>query len=77
MKSTKNSVHHFGNKDIVSEWGDLGRIREIITLSVSSRGNGLCMYLPKDFCEVYGIVSGDRIKIEFREHFKKRRQEQG
>jgi hypothetical protein len=41
--------------------------------SVSSRGTGLVVYLPKDTCEVYDIMSGDVLILTIEEHYRKRR----
>jgi len=59
----------------LSEWEKIGDLKETITLSVSSRGTGLCFYIPKTQCDVYGLISGDLIKVSLRDHFRKRRPE--
>jgi len=48
----------------------IGEIKETRTLNVSARGDGLCLYLPKEFCELYGIVAGDKIKTRLADHFR-------
>jgi hypothetical protein len=60
----------------VSEWEVLGKVNELITLPVSARGDGLCLYLPKDLCRVYGLIAGDRLKVHLQLHFRKRRSEE-
>jgi hypothetical protein len=50
----------------------IGEIREMITLQVSARGEGLCLYLPKQLCETYGIIAGHRLKVMIRDHFRPR-----
>lgn len=59
----------------ISNWEKIGILRETQTLPVSARGAGLCLYLPKDLCEVYGLISGDMLKIEMRDHFRKIKEE--
>ena len=60
----------------VSEWDVLGKVDELITLPISARGEGLCLYLPKDLCQLYGLIAGDRMKVTLKEHFRKRRTEE-
>jgi len=48
----------------------IGEIKEVITLQVSARGNGLCLYLPKQLCETYGVAAGHRLKVVIRDHFR-------
>lgn len=54
-----------------SEWDRIDVLKEDQTLPVSSRGAGLCLYLPKDICEVYGLIAGDMLKIRMLDHFRK------
>lgn len=60
----------------ISDWERIGVLKETQTLPVSARGAGLCLYLPKDLCEVYGLIAGDRLKVELRDHFRKIREEE-
>jgi hypothetical protein len=60
----------------ISPWEVLQKIDENITLQVSARGDGLCLYLPKDLTSLYGLLSGDRIKVALKQHYRKRREEQ-
>jgi len=48
----------------------IGEIKEEITLQVSVRGVGLCLYLPKVFCETYDVIAGHRLKIRIGDHFR-------
>jgi len=70
MKPKKEEVS-FRGRFSISDWRLLNDIKETVTLSVSARGNGLAIYLPKDLCDVYGLIAGDRIKISLRDHFRK------
>ena len=65
----------FRRRFAVSEWEIIGKIYEITTLPVSARGDGLCLYLPKDLCNLYGLIAGDRVKVTLNEHFRKKREE--
>jgi hypothetical protein len=33
-------------------------------LRVSAHGDGLYLFIPRDIVDVYGIVSGDRVKVK-------------
>jgi hypothetical protein len=59
----------------LSDWERIDVLKEDQTLPVSSRGSGLCLYLPKDICEVYGLISGDMLKIRMLDHFRKSKPE--
>lgn len=54
----------------ISESDLVGEIREIRSLKVSKRGDGLSLYLPKQLCELHSIKVGDRLKVQFREHYR-------
>jgi len=56
---------------MVKKWKVVREIKERRTLNVSSHGRGFYLYLPKDLCEVYGIIGGDRIKAQLLELFKR------
>jgi hypothetical protein len=60
----------------LSEWEKIDVLKEVHTLSVSARGAGLCLYLPKDICDVYGLIAGDMLKIQMLDHFRKLREEE-
>jgi hypothetical protein len=59
----------------ISDWERLNVVKETHTLHVSARGIGLCLYLPKDLCELYGLIAGDALKIEMLDHYRKRKPE--
>ena len=73
MATTKGRNHSFHNHAL-SQWEEIGDLKETLTLSVSARGNGVCVYLPKDIMDVYGLLSGDMLKVSLRNHFRKRRE---
>lgn len=56
---------------MIKQWKESGEINETRTLAVSGSGGGLYLYLPKDFCELYHITAGDKIKAVLRAHFKR------
>jgi len=51
-------------------YDNLGEIKETITLTVSSAGGGYVIYLPKLFCRVHDVRSGDKIKVNFQDHYR-------
>lgn len=59
----------------LSEWENIGKLKEVHTLPVSARGAGLCLYLPKDICDVYGLISGDMLTVKMLDHFRKVKEE--
>lgn len=62
---------------MLSSYENIGEIKEVITLQVSARGEGLCLYLPGKLCETYGIIAGHRLKISIRDHFRPRTHDEG
>jgi hypothetical protein len=58
----------------ISDWERINVLKETETLPVSARGAGLCLYLGKDLCEVYGLLAGDMLKVEMLDHFRKIRE---
>jgi hypothetical protein len=60
----------------ISDWEKIDVLKETQTLPVSARGAGLCLYLSKDLCEVYGLIAGDMLKVEMLDHFRKIRDEE-
>ena len=45
-----------------------------LNLTVSARGSGLCMYIPKEACDLYQILSGHILVVEIQEHYRKRQE---
>jgi len=41
-------------------------IKEVRSLNVTTTGQSLAVYLPKDLCDQYEIFAGDRVKVQFR-----------
>jgi len=60
----------------LSDWERIDVLKEVQTLPVSSRGEGLCLYLPKDICELYGLIAGDRLTVKMLDHYRKIREEE-
>jgi len=54
-------------------WEKIGNLKEMTTIQVSARGDGLCLYLPKDFCELHNIIAGHRIRVWMLDHYRRRR----
>jgi len=59
---------------MTERWEKIGEIRETHSLRVAGRGNGLYLFLPKGLCEVHGIVAGDRVKVQLRDHFRPKKE---
>jgi hypothetical protein len=57
-------------KTLISPYQEVQKIGETMTLSISARGTGLCIYLPKQFVDLYGLWSGDILKCQFKEHYR-------
>ena len=53
----------------------IGKVDETHSLRVSARAEGLCLSLPKSLCELYGLVAGDKIKAQLKEHFRPAKKE--
>lgn len=60
---------------MVREYEKIGDIKETHSLRVSARGNGLCFYIPKEITDLYNFLSGDMVKLEFRDHFRKKKED--
>lgn len=43
-----------------------------LALTISARGSGLCMYIPKEDCDLYGFIAGHVLVVRIDEHYKKR-----
>jgi hypothetical protein len=48
----------------------LGKVDETITLKVCTAGGGYVIYLPKTLCRIHDIRSGDKIKVNFQDHYR-------
>jgi hypothetical protein len=48
---------------MVKKWKLRGEVNEKLTLNVSASGSGLYLHLPKDLCNTYDIIGGERIKV--------------
>ena len=76
-KGSKKKLVPFHRRfSVSSEWESYGKIGAEIPLPISARGDGLCLYLPKDLCEFYGLIAGDRVAVLLKEHFRRRRGEE-
>jgi hypothetical protein len=60
----------------ISQWQKVGNLKEMIVLGVSSRGNSLCVIIPKDLADVQGVISGDRVRVWFLDHYRKKREDE-
>lgn len=57
------------------EFEKIGEVSETRTLTVSQKGEGLALYLPKGFVALYDLMAGDRIKVKLMEVFRPKRDE--
>ena len=60
----------------ISQWKKIGNLKEMVLLNVSSRGNSLCIIIPKDLADIAGVISGDRVRVWFLDHYRKKREEE-
>jgi len=74
MATTKNSGRFSQQKFSISRWKKVGNLKEMVVLGVSSRGNSLCIIIPKDLVEVAGMVSGDRVRVWLLDHYREKRE---
>ena len=56
----------------ISDWLTIQKIDETKSINVSARGTGLCLYLDKSFVELYAIFAGDALKVQFKQHYRKK-----
>lgn len=50
----------------------INKINNTIVLRASAKGEGLSVTIPKELCDVYGILSGDYLKTAFQDHFREK-----
>jgi hypothetical protein len=50
--------------------------RLVMNTRISARGSGLCVYLPKDTCDLYGFIAGDILVTELHEHFREKTEDE-
>lgn len=55
----------------VTEFELVNRPKVRANITVSARGSGLCLYLPKNICALWGIQAGHVIVADLQEHYKK------
>jgi hypothetical protein len=56
---------------MLKKWKYVRDVGEKLTLNVSGAGSGLYLHLPKDLCNTYGIIAGDRMKVTLTDLFKR------
>lgn len=52
------------------EYEKIGDISETRTMRVSMYGNGLYLYLPKAFVDLYDVMAGDMVKAKLMDIFR-------
>lgn len=48
----------------------------MLICNVTSKGSSLAVVIPKDSVDVHGIVSGDRIRVWFLDHYRKKHEDE-
>lgn len=59
-------------KVLVSEYELKGKINVELVLTVTSRGESLCVIIPRSVTGTYNVLSGDRLKVSLAEHYRKK-----
>ena len=54
----------------------VGNLKSMMTLTVTSRGDSLCIIIPKELVDVSEIISGDKVRVWFLDHFRARREDE-
>jgi len=72
MQTTKKKSQFIQNFGL---YGKIGNLRTEITLPVSSRGNSLCIIIPKDICDLNQVFTGDMIRVRLSDQYRKRRED--
>jgi hypothetical protein len=75
LKTTKSRGQFSQEKFSISQWKKVGNLKEMVLLGVSSRGNSLCIIIPKDLADIAGVMSGDRVRVWFLDHYRMKREE--
>jgi hypothetical protein len=76
LKTTESKGQFSQQKFSISDWKKVGNLKEMVVLGVSSRGNSLCIIIPKDLVDIAGVISGDRVRVWFLDHYRKKREEE-
>jgi hypothetical protein len=74
-KTEKTVSSKLERKFSISDWEKVGNLKVMTLLNVSSRGNSLCIIVPRDVVDVHGVISGDRVRVWFLDHYRKKRSE--
>jgi len=59
--------------DNLGEWEKKGNLKTMMVLNVTSRGSSLAVIIPRDVVEVNSLVSGDRVRVWFLDHYRRKR----
>jgi len=60
----------------INPWEKLGNLKTMTFADVTSKGNSLYVLLARDVAEIHGVVSGDRVRVWFLDHYRKKREEE-
>jgi hypothetical protein len=62
-------------KETIASYPLVNKPKVRLPLTVSARGTGLCMYIPKETCDLFGIIAGHVLVVQIDEHHMKRRED--
>lgn len=62
-------------KEVIVRYPLVNRPKLRLVLTVSARGSGLCMYIPKEDCDLFGIIAGHVLVVKIDEHYKKNQED--
>ncbi len=62
-------------EDVIVPFPLVNKPKLRLALTVSARGSGLCMYIPKEECDLYGIIAGHILVVKIDEHYRKRQED--
>lgn len=63
-------------KKSINPWEKLGNLKIMTFADVTSKGNSLYVLLSRDVAEIHGVVSGDRVRVWFLDHYRKKKEEE-
>jgi len=48
----------------LEEFEEIGKVGLTLLMTVSARGTGFYLYIPKGVCDTFGIRVGDRLEVQ-------------
>ena len=59
---------------MATSYEEIGKIGTSALMTVSARGTGLYLYVPKRIEEIFGITAGDRIEVKLERHYRPKKE---